>query len=104
MTYDSVDMSIRNHAHEEGAEVEREMALDMEVEELYEAAVENPELSDGILSDAFVEFEEGSMVDEDYLLRILQAEDDDELLEVAREMKDGLEEVLRNTIRKHVEG
>ena len=97
--FDPVDMSIRNHAHAEGIAEDREAALEAEVIDRMDAVITHPELSPDILEEANDLFVEGALFEGDFVLRMLRASSSEELLEVAKEMKESMSECLEEAVR-----
>ena len=64
-----------------------------------DAVLTHPELSSDILEETECLFTEESLFEGDFVLRMLRASSSEELLEVAKEMKESMSECLEEAVR-----
>jgi len=94
--FDPVDHSIRQHAHQMGIEADKEAAREDHLEERYDNYLNGEE--DEVAEALLIQFGEETEPEEDYFVRLLKAESDDDILATAKEMREKLDENVRTII------
>mgnify|MGYP000176165332 CR=1 FL=1 len=95
-TFDPVNFSICQHAHQMGVEADKEADREDRLDERYNDYLNGEE--DEVAEALLIQFEEETEPEEDYFVRLLKAESDDDILAIAKEMREKLDENVRTII------